>query len=122
MSKTRTPEERHKLNKEIGARCHDARIAAGLTQEKLAEKLDVSTQYISDMERGVAGLALLTMIDLSNLLSVSTDYLMKGTNNLIEYQVQVGSRVLELTELEYQIMEKSINTTLEAFNVNKTEK
>lgn len=119
MSKTRTSEERHNLNKEIGARCQEVRLAANLTQEKLAEKLNVSTQYISDMERGVAGLSLLTMIDLSNLLSVSTDYLMKGTTEKTKFIIQIGARTLELSEKEYCILENMINTTIEAFNVNK---
>lgn len=118
MAKTRTPEERHKLNKEIGARCKQARIAAGLTQEKTAEKLNVSTQYLSDMERGVAGLSLLTMIDLSNLLSVSTDYLMKGHSEINPNQIQIGARTLTLSAKEYELLERNINTILEAFHIN----
>lgn len=120
MAKTRTPEERHKLNKEIGARCKKARIAAGLTQEQTAEKLNVSTQYISDMERGVAGLSLLTMIELSNILSVTTDYLMKGQTTEHQNYVQIGTRMLALSDREYELLEKIITATLQAFHVNET--
>lgn len=119
MSNTRTPEIRHNLNKEIGYRCKHARLSAGLTQETLAEKLDVSTQYLSDMERGKVGLSLLTLLHISDILSVSTDYLLKGFPAEKSCSIQVGTRTISLSEQEYCILEKNINTLLEAFQVNK---
>jgi transcriptional regulator with XRE-family HTH domain len=110
---------RHKLNKQIGARCRQARVASGLTQEKLAERLDVSTQYISDMERGVVGLSLVTLTDLSEQLSVSTDYLLKETSDDDSNRIQVGARTLHLSDSEYELLEKIINTTLQAFRINE---
>jgi transcriptional regulator with XRE-family HTH domain len=110
---------RHKLNKQIGARCRQARVASGLTQEKLAERLDVSTQYISDMERGVVGLSLVTLTDLSEQLSVSTDYLLKETADEDNNRIQVGARTLHLSDPEYELLEKIINTTLQAFRINE---
>jgi transcriptional regulator with XRE-family HTH domain len=118
MADARTPEDRHKLNKEIGARCKQARIASGLTQEKLAEKLNVSTQYLSDMERGVVGLSLLTLIELSNLLSVTTDYLLKGCIVDFSNQLQLGTRTIPLSDKEFELVEKIVNTTIQAFHVN----
>jgi transcriptional regulator with XRE-family HTH domain len=119
---SRTAEERHKLNKQIGARCRQARVASGLTQEKLAEKLNVSTQYLSDMERGVVGLSLLTLTDLSNQLSVTTDFLLKNTSNRGSNQIQVGTRTILLSDKEYEILESIINSTLLAFHVNDESK
>lgn len=119
MADARTPEDRHKLNKEIGARCKQARIVSGLTQEKLAEKLNVSTQYLSDMERGVVGLSLLTLIDLSNLLSVTTDYLLKDRPTDCSKQVQVGTRTIPLSDKEFELVEKMINTTIQAFHLSE---
>jgi transcriptional regulator with XRE-family HTH domain len=111
---------RHKLNKQIGARCKQARVASGLTQEKLAERLDVSPQYISDMERGVVGLSLVTLTDLSEQLSVSTDYLLKEeTPDESSNRIQVGARTLHLSDAEYELLEKIINATLQAFLLNE---
>jgi transcriptional regulator with XRE-family HTH domain len=116
---SRTADERHKLNRQIGARCKQARIASGLTQEKLAEKLNVSAQYLSDMERGVVGLSLLTLIDLSNQLSVSTDFLLKDEiPDGSPRQIQVGARTIHLSDHEYGILESIINCTLQAFHAN----
>ena len=52
-----------------------------LTQEKLAERLDVSPHYIYELERGVKTMSLYTLNDLSNCLEVSSDYLLYGKPN-----------------------------------------
>lgn len=49
--------EKKEINIKIGEHVKKARERAGITQEQLAEKTDVSPQYISDLERGVAGIS-----------------------------------------------------------------
>ena len=48
--------EKKAINIEIGERVKAAREQADITQEQLAERIDVSTQYVSDLERGVVGI------------------------------------------------------------------
>ena len=48
------------------------------TQEELAEKIDLSTQFISTIERGVAGASLGTIISLCEVLNVSSEWLLCG--------------------------------------------
>lgn len=67
-----------KQNKEIGLRVKQAREAAGFTQERLAEMIDVSPQYISGVERGVVGLSVPILTHLSRLLLISCDYILLG--------------------------------------------
>lgn len=55
-----------------------SRELAGLTQEKLAETIDVSVQYVSDLERGKVGASTATLIRISQALHVSCDYLLLG--------------------------------------------
>ncbi len=71
---------RHKkeLNVAIGNRIRISREKTGLTQEELAEKLDLSTQFISTIERGVAGASLETVINLCDTLHVSSEWLLRG--------------------------------------------
>ena len=45
--------EKKEINIEIGLQIKCAREQAKMTQEQLAELIDVSPQYISDLERGV---------------------------------------------------------------------
>jgi len=63
---------------EIGKKLKNARIEAGLTQEKAAEKIDVSSQTISNWENEKSYPDIISVIALSDLYSVSLDELLKG--------------------------------------------
>lgn len=64
--------------KAIGDRICARRKAVGLTQEKLAEQMDVSVQMISNLERGNKAIRIDNLIRLSSILGVSTDYILLG--------------------------------------------
>ena len=66
------------INIEIGEQIKAAREQAGLTQEQLAERIDVSVQFISDLERGVVGISLTTLKKLCITLGVSSDQILFG--------------------------------------------
>ncbi len=120
MSNIQKKEERRKLNIEIGARCKQARLAVGYTQEELAEIIDTSTQFLSDAERGITGMSLSTIIKLCMALSVSSDYILFGqttTENSIP--LSLDSRINNLSEQERSIIEKQINLTIQAFRINR---
>ena len=71
--------KKHKeLYIEIGERIKSSRENAGLTQEKLADALGVSSQFLSDVERGVSGPSIYTIICICKQLHVSSDYLLMG--------------------------------------------
>ena len=53
--------EKKEINIQIGERVKSAREQAKLTQEQLAERIEVSTQYVSDLERGVVGISIPTI-------------------------------------------------------------
>lgn len=61
---------------EICKRVRIRRKALGITQEKLAEMVDVSTSFIGHIERGTRKLSVETLYDLCKALDVSADYLM----------------------------------------------
>lgn len=63
---------------ELGIRIKQCRKARHLTQEKLAELIDVSPHYIYEIEKGLKCMSLPTLIDLSRALNISTDYLLFG--------------------------------------------
>ena len=65
-------------NREIGARIRLARRDAGLTQEKLAEKIGVSPGFVSQLESGSRAPGLETLVKLSQTLHVSLDLLVLG--------------------------------------------
>ena len=66
------------LYQEIGGRIQELRRLHHLTQEDLAEKLDVSVKHISSVERGTSSLSLEKLIQVSVLLDCTIDYLVLG--------------------------------------------
>lgn len=69
------------LTTSIGLRIAKLRKQHNITQEQLAEKLDISIKHCSAIERGVSSLSLERLIEVSVLFDVSLDYLVKGTSS-----------------------------------------
>ena len=67
---------------EFGQRLKKQRLAVGMTQEEFAKKLGLtSKQHISRMERGVGTCSIDLLIEIMDLLHVSSDYLLRGTDS-----------------------------------------
>lgn len=81
------------------------RKSKDLTQEQLAERLDVSRQSVSKWESGQAVPELDKIIALSNIFDVTTDYLLKPSE--ID-ELSVKTQILEQQQkaLEYTIQKK----------------
>ncbi len=67
--------------KAIGRRIKAAREQKGLTQEALAELVDLSTMHISVIERGFKPTKLDTFCNIANVLDVSADTLLQDVIN-----------------------------------------
>lgn len=65
--------------KASGAQIRELRIAKNLTQDELAEHMNVSHGHISFIESGKRGCSVDVLIVLSALFGVSIDYLVLGT-------------------------------------------
>lgn len=66
------------LNKEVGGRIRMIREYSNLTREVLAEKADISVQFLADIENGRKSMTVNTLKKLSESLMVSCDYLVFG--------------------------------------------
>ena len=53
----------------IGSRISGLRRLNGMTQEQLAEKLDITVKHVSSVERGQSSLSLEKLVDLSEILT-----------------------------------------------------
>ena len=70
----------------IGQRIKQARLAKNLTQEDLAEKIDISVAFLSRVERGNSHINLKRLNQLCGLLDVTEGYLLNGaSSNSKEY-------------------------------------
>lgn len=70
--------EKKEINIQIGEQVRIAREQAKLTQEQFAERIEVSPQYISDLERGVVGISIPTLKRACVALGVSSDQILFG--------------------------------------------
>ncbi|MBE6942956.1 MAG: helix-turn-helix transcriptional regulator [Ruminococcaceae bacterium] len=61
---------------EIGQRIRKIRKAHGLSQEELAERINISTTHMSHIETGSTKLSLPVLVDLASVLNVRVDDLL----------------------------------------------
>ncbi len=66
------------LDTQIGARIREKREILKLSREKLAEVIDISPQFLAEIELGRRGMSSLTLYKICNTLSVSADYIVLG--------------------------------------------
>lgn len=64
----------------IGERLKKARLAKNMTQENLAEQLDVSVAFLNRVERGHSHLNLNRLTQVCELLDVSEGYILSGSS------------------------------------------
>lgn len=65
--------------RDFGERVRRKRQQKGWTQELLAKELGVSTSFVGHIERGSRKASMETLVQLANVLCVSTDYLLAGS-------------------------------------------
>ena len=63
---------------EIGKAIRHHRVAAGLSQEELSERMDTTRQYISDIERNNKVISVETLIKLAQALEVPAEDLFQA--------------------------------------------
>lgn len=98
----------------LGERIQKSRVSAKLTQAELAEKIDVSPQYISDLERSIVGASLNTLIGICKVLSVSSDYLLFGYDKESIEPLDTMIKLNALPEKERLLAEKMVDFMLES--------
>lgn len=64
--------------KKSGERIRQLRINNGLTQEQVAETLNISRSFYNRIETGEKGCSIDLLVQFSNLFHVSLDYLILG--------------------------------------------
>ena len=65
----------------IGSRIKQARLAKNMTQEDLADKIDISVAFLSRVERGNSHINLKRLSQLCDILGVSEGYILNGASN-----------------------------------------
>lgn len=93
----------------LGKRIKQARLQKDMTQYALAEEVDVSQNFLGDVERGLKTPSISTCIKLSNVLNISLDTLFNESLTLAE------DEELYLTDKQLNILKKIAKEIKENF-------
>ena len=66
---------------EIGARIMALRTDMGLTRERMAEKVGITSKFLYEIEVRGTGFSVYTLLGIAQTLGVSTDYILTGKEN-----------------------------------------
>ena len=85
---------------EFGKRLRELRLSKGMTQEELAEALNINLDHMRKMERGRERCSIDLLLEIAIYFNVSTDYLLMGriTDREAEKKRLLGV-ISELSEL-----------------------
>lgn len=71
------PLDPYRVVRWVGGRAAERRRSIGLTQETLAERLEVSIKYLQRIEAGQENLTIQSVVNLANALDVPPGYLLQ---------------------------------------------
>lgn len=101
--------------KKLGKRIKAARNKMSMSQEKLAEKIGLSSVYISHIETGTTKPSIDTLVNICNQLGITPDYvLFDSVYNSKEYlRDEIASLLNECSENDYKLIVKLIKAVID---------
>lgn len=103
---------------DFGHRVRKQRVAQKMTQDQLAQKIEVSTSFIGHVERGSRKASIETLVALANALGVGTDYLLGASLAHLDMGPDAG----EMSEGQLAVMQEmlvSMQNYLNKWNADK---
>ena len=92
--------------KAIGKRIKIARIKADLTQERLAEMVEISPTHVSNIETGTTRVSLTAIVSLANALSVTVDDLLCDSvvKSKVQFEKDIAGILADCDEYEIRMV------------------
>ena len=106
----------------IGKRIRERRLKLNLTLENLAEKTDLTQNFIGNIERGNDNPSLETLIKIANALAVNTDFLCQDCIDNAEakeydYHIkEVINRMAEMSVKQKEFVVQSIDALIHFYD------
>ena len=110
--------ENELLLQQIGKRIIERRKKLGLTQEALAEKGDMTTQFVSYAESGKRAMRPENLLKISSALGVSADYILTGEIVDKDYLL-LSDKMRKLTPSQLRLIENILDECNSLFNHEK---
>lgn len=101
--------------KPIGKRIQEARVAHNITQAQLAEMVNLSSKYLSNIECGAKSPSLESLIEIANALQIDANSLLVDVLNVAPAIIssKYAERLTNLPEIRQQRLMKVIDLFLE---------
>ena len=103
----------------IGQQIRKSRKARGLSQEQLAEMVNISTTHMSHIETGNTKLSLPVLVDIANALDVRTDDLLERsqytTGNAVE---EIAAMLESCSAQEAKVVVDIVKAVKQAIHVH----
>lgn len=92
--------------KAIGKRIKISRIKADLTQERLAEMVEISPTHMSNIETGTTRVSLTAIVSLANALSVTVDDLLCDSvvKSKVQFEKDIAGILADCDEYEIRMV------------------
>jgi len=103
------------INIQIGERIKLAREQSGITQEQMSEQIEVSPQFVSDLERGVVGISITTLKRVCTVLGISSDQILFGLPPKDRTEILL-CKCQALTDRQFAILTQIVDKYVEALN------
>ena len=100
---------------EIGKRIREYRKLKNLSQEQLAEKINISTTHMSHIETGSTKLSLQVLVDIAKVLNVNTDDLIFEQKSQILVN-RINHILAECNEEQIEVITNIVEATKDALN------
>lgn len=110
--------ENELLLQQIGKRIIERRKKLGLTQEALAEKGDMTKQFVSYAESGKRAMRPENLLKISSALGVSADYILTGEIVDKDYLL-LSDKMRKLTPSQLRLIENIVDECNSLFNHEK---
>ena len=110
--------QKKELNIAIGGRIRKVREHQHYTREQIAEKADISAQFLADIENGYKSMTAATIISLANALHISADYILLGTepNNNTETMDEIQSLLFAIPKDKRTHATELVRVLMKALN------
>lgn len=99
----------------FGSRIRKRREELLISKKELAEKLGITSKFMDDIESGARGVSLKNLVLLSQILEISTDYLLFGNGS--KASKQVFNNILEsCPQAKLEVLAEIIGKNIESYD------
>ena len=104
----------------LGQRVRKLRKARGLSQENLAEMLDISVTHMSHIETANTKMSFSLIVRIAEILDVSLDYLVYDKDrNENSYSMQIAQITSGCSDKEKRIILDTVKALVDSFELNQ---